>query len=236
MIILDRRKYAPEGADGGTGGSTSENPNPTENPSEGSSDGSGSKGSGKSEFVKREILDTYKSDLAKWKKKARENEDRLSAIDAEKASHEEQKLLEEKKYQELLEKRDAEIAELKGQHSDYESKLDSYKNREITGEKLSAFMDKADFKIDSKYLSFVDIDSIEIDETGNVVASSVTDAVDKFRKEHPSLILGKGRSPSHHQPGNEASSKLTQREFDELYRRDQAAAYKAVYDGRVIDS
>lgn len=237
MILLDRRKYAPEGADGSTGSGASENPKPTAQTGESGSDGSKANGSGNSsDFVKREILETYKKDLAKFKGKYRDLQAKIDDFEKQENTRQEEKLLEEKRYQELLEKRDAEIAELKSQHQGYQDKLSSFEQREITGHKLNAFLDAADFSVDNKYLSFVDIDSIKIGEDGAVVASTVTDAIEKMRKEHPSLIKTRTKSPSHHQPGNNASNKITRAQHFELMRSDPAAAYRAVYDGRVLDT
>ena len=235
MLTLDRRKYAPEGDNGPAGSGGSDNPNPAIPRGEGS-DSSKPTSSGNSDFVKREVFENYKKDLFKAKDKNKALNEELARYRSEENSRAEEKLLEEKRFQELLEKRDAEIAELRGQSQGYQETISNYEKREITGQKLNAFLDAADFKIDSKYLSFIDIDGIQVGDDGKVVASTVTDAIEKMRKEHPALITGKSKSPSHHQPGNNASNKITKAQHFELMRKDPNAAYRAVYEGRVLDT
>lgn len=229
MII--RNRYLHPDADDGSSGDGS----PPEGSRTPDTDGRTSGDGKKSDFVPKEVLESYKSDFFKLKDQLKEATGKLSEIEKQKAIEEEQKLRENQNFKELLEKRESENASLQEKIQALEGDVGTFKTREVMGEKVGAFLDQADFKIDKKYLSFVDFDSIKMDDSGSVIGSSVKDAVEKFRNEHPLLIKNAQPTPNGKQPGGTHNSKkITKAEFQKLYRENRAAAMQAANNGLVL--
>jgi len=233
MFVLDRRKMAPEGGDGTYAGGSGENP-PTKVSGDTNPEGSGQKDSGNSGL--KSLYDSTKADMLKYKKELRDARAKLAEFDEAQKVAEEKKLLEQENYKELLEKRDAEIAEWKGKVENLSGEISNFKTREVQGQKLQAFMDGADFQVDSKYLGFIDLDRIKVDEGGNIDATSIQETRELFLKEHPSLVKKSSKTPKFSQPGNAPSSTKVSRQQNLMdYVRNPRLSIERASQGLIED-
>jgi len=228
-MIIRNRLLHPDTDDGSSGDGSPANQGSSASQSDGRTNGG-------DEFVPREVLESYKSDFFKLKDQLKDAKAKIDDFNKQKTIEEENKLRETENFKELLERSEANNASLKEKINTLEGDVGTYKTREIMGEKVGAFIDQADFKIDKKYLNFIDFDSIKMDESGSVIGSSVKEAVDKFRNEHPLLIKQPRPTPGGKEPGSSFSSKkLTKAEFQKLFRENRNAAINAANKGLVMD-
>ena len=130
----------------------------------------------------------------------------------------EEKELKRGNFAQALKDRDESISDLK-------SKLISYEQAEIDGKKVQAIQSKLPGKVlNPEYLSFIDLDSIEIDnETGELDEFTLGRAVDGFVKRHGKLMEPtrmKGLPSVGHLGGRPKSSRnLKELSRDELRER-----------------
>jgi hypothetical protein len=132
------------------------------------------------EYVRRQAYEEVSNDMHKFKSKAKEAEARVAEYEAKLRAVEEQKLKDEKRYQELYEreKQEREKAEITRK-----------KDRELylRGLKMSAL--KAELgQIKDAYLTHAAIDEIEVDDNGSLNSESIRAVANKFRQEHPQLL------------------------------------------------
>lgn len=140
--------------------------------------------------------ETHKKLLGQRKadqEKLRQAQDLIDKFEAEKREVEEGKLKEEGEYKKLLTLREEELGKLRSERDI------AVKENQDTW-KYDAFYRKLGGKLEnSKYLSFVDIESIIFNpETKEVDQQSVESVVNKFREEHSALItpINSSRLPS----------------------------------------
>jgi hypothetical protein len=183
---------------GGAGGDTSQSP-------------AGNSESGSADESKYVPVDAYKriqADLKKWKDRARENESKVNAWEAEKSQQADQKAIEEKRFQEVLEKQKAENEALKSQLGEYESSWQK-------AQKYNAVAQFLGNDFDSKYADLIDFNSIEVEEDGSVNVETAKQTAERFKQEHPRLFLNPSRQTPGHYP-NGGGSKLSANEFNRL--------------------
>ena len=131
-------------------------------------------------------LATHRKLLGQLKKQS----DELNELREFRRQTQEDDLAEKGKYQELLKMREEELQ----RKSD---ELNQLRQQEVYRQKISAFLSKVPGTVTkTEYLSFADLDSVHIDESGEVDEFSLQKSVDKFVKEHGSDLIrplsGKG--------------------------------------------
>lgn len=140
--------------------------------------------------------------LKSTKAKLQEHEERENALLMQQKVKEEEDLLKKQDYQKLLDRKNAEVEQERKSRLDLESKLLEAEKNRIDSYKLSSFYEKLPAKIKKKeYLTFVNLEGIEVDENGKVNEDSVMRTVNEFMKEHHSLVDVKNKAMP-----NEASS------------------------------
>lgn len=128
----------------------------------------------------KRVLDQRKADQAK----ARELQAELDRIKAEREEAEAAKLAEQKRFEELYasEKKKAEELASKIKHVETQTALEK---------KRSALKTALGGVRKDEYLSFADLDSIVILESGVPDPETVKAAANKFREAHPELVASK---------------------------------------------
>lgn len=132
------------------------------------------------EYVRRQAYEEVSKDMHKFKSKAKDAEARIAEYEAKLKTIEEQKLKDEKRYQELYEREKQERERAEGVRK---------KDRELylRGLKMSAL--KAELgNIKDVYLNHAALNEIEVNEDGSLSSESVREVANKFRQEHPQLI------------------------------------------------
>ena len=136
--------------------------------------------------------ETHKKVLAQRKRDQEENralKERLDKFEAAERAKQQKELESKGEYEKILAERDNKIKQLlESQEED--------KRRRVNNEKESAFIQSLPGKLKNPaYLQFMDKESIAIDpETGRVDQGTLKSVVDKFLKEHGSLLESKPNS------------------------------------------
>lgn len=131
--------------------------------------------------VAKKAYEDVSKDMHKYKSKAKELEAALTEYQIKLKSIEEEKLVEEKRFKELYEKRTEELEAQKRAAKERENQyLKSLKMVELKKE-LGA-------NIKDQYLIHANIDAIEFNEDGTLNRESLVTVANKFRQEHGELI------------------------------------------------
>jgi len=132
-------------------------------------------------FVPAAAYKEVSSDMHKFKARAKEAEARENELAERIKAIEEDKLKQEKRYEELYEnektEREKERSERMQERNLYERAV-----------KISALKDELGGKVKDDYLSFAQLDKIELKEDGTLSSESVQNVANTFRQEHPGLI------------------------------------------------
>lgn len=135
----------------------------------------------KDEVVSKKAYEEVTRDMHKNKQKAKELEMALNEVKAQLKANEEAKMQENEQYKELLERRTAELEEVKRQTKEKDEKF----NRSV---KLAALKQELGGKVKDAYLSFANVDGISMNEDGTIDSESLRNVANGFRKEHGELI------------------------------------------------
>ena len=115
----------------------------------------------------------------------------------------ERKLLEEKKFQEVLETREKELNE-------YKSRYQSVLEEKTDFTKMHAFVSNlGDSKLDPKYYSLVPLDKISIEEDGNINLDNLNEVITSFKTEHPRLLIPLKNTLPSNKVGDSSGKKLS---------------------------
>jgi len=141
-------------------------------------------------------LETYQKTLSaekNAKQKARELQEQLDVINAQKSVEAEHKLLEEKKHLEVIENLKREKLELETKtKSLLQDRTDSRKLNSVLG-----LLQEKGVSLEGQYLGLVPLDQINIGDDGSIDLTSVATVVQDFQKQHPRLVASaKGFLPS----------------------------------------
>lgn len=134
-----------------------------------------------SKFVPATAYKEVSSDMHKFKSRYREAEAKANELAERLKAIEEEKLKEQQRFEELYEREKAEKERL-AQEKEQE------KNLYLRSVKISALKNELGGKVKDEYLSFANIDSIELKEDGTLSSESVQNVANDFRQAHPSLI------------------------------------------------
>ena len=132
------------------------------------------------DVVSRKAYEEVTRDMHKNKQKAKELDMKLKELETQLKAQEEAKMQENEQYKELLERRTQELEEERRKAQEKDQTI----NRSV---KLSALKNELGGKVKDQYLSFANLDNIEL-ENGIVDAESLRNVANEFRKEHGQLI------------------------------------------------
>lgn len=135
----------------------------------------------KDEFVSKKAYSEVTTDMHKYKSKLKETEALLNQLKAEKEAQE----IEEKKAKqewELLYKSEAQKREqLERERTEEKSKFLDYHKKQALISKLGGF--KKD-----EYACFVNVNSIQLDDSGNIVEDTLEAEVNRIRQNYSDLL------------------------------------------------
>ena len=119
------------------------------------------------EFVKRQAYEEVASDMIKYKHQRKELQARVNEYEAKIKAIEENKLVEEKRFQELYERE-------KQAREQAEAARNKEKDLYIRSVKMSALKSELGGNVKDEYLQFASIDSIEVSEDGLLSSESLS--------------------------------------------------------------
>jgi hypothetical protein len=192
------------------------------------SSGSDTEASGESKpgFVKHDSYVKAVNEAKSAKARLADANARLAEIETQEKARQEQILLDEKNYTEIIAQKNAEIEKLSGEvNTHVKDKQDFRKMNAAIG-----LLQQKGITLDPKYMDLLPIDQIAISqESGEVVADSVVNVVENFQKEHPRLVTPLGKLLPNQKPG-QGLGKISINEYKNLSREEKI---KALKDGRV---
>lgn len=133
------------------------------------------------QYVPRKAYEEVSRDMHKYKQTAREAEAARTEYEAKLKQLEEEKMKEQAQWKELAEKREQELELARKEANETKSRFSS-------AVKKSALKQELGGSIRDEYLSFANIDSIELNDDGSLNMESLRNVANKFREEHGSLI------------------------------------------------
>jgi hypothetical protein len=174
-MILRSKYHSPEGEGGSTGSSAGSN-----QPSSSGASSDGSADANSSGFVTREAYERLQADLVKYKGRFREADSKNNEYESKEKLRHEEKLLEEKKFQELFENQKKQIDELS-------NRISGYQNREVQAAKYSALTESLGARIPDKFLPVIPLDEIKVTD-GEVDLESVKEVAARFKTEYSEIF------------------------------------------------
>lgn len=151
--------------------------------------GDSGKDSEKSEYVKRSAFDEVLDETKKFKSKFRETQAELNELRARQKEAEEAKLLEEKNYQEVIDRLRQEKEQILNENQLHVKEKQDFRKMSS----LLSSLQKKGINIESKYYDLLPMDKIGFDDDGNIDGTSLADATETFIKEHPRLTTPIGK-------------------------------------------
>lgn len=179
----------------------------------------------KTDFVGRDSYVKAVDEAKSAKRRAAEAQARANELEAKFREQEEQKMLEEKNYSDLIER-------LKGENQQLSEQVQNHVKDKTDFRKMTAAMELLKQKgvnLESKYMGLLDIEAIQLTDDGDIDPNSVTEVVSTFQKEHPRLTIPTARLLPNLKSGDSVS-KMSIEEFKKL---SPAEATKAIKEGRV---
>lgn len=151
--------------------------------------------------VSRDAYDKSVTAEKNLRAQLRETQEKLLTFENEKRSIEEQKLLDEKKHVEYIEK-------LKVENQQLLQKTQMLEQNTTDFRKLNAaqgLMQEKGIQLDSKYYGLLPLDQIQLTTEGSIDMTSLSKVVDTFQKEHPRLVAPANKFLPSDKPGSSAN-------------------------------
>lgn len=132
-------------------------------------------------FVPVTAYKEVSSDMHKFKQRAREAEAKATELAERIKAIEENELKKKQQFEELYERE-------KAARETIENERLQEKELYLRSVKISALKNELGGKVKDEYLSFADINSIDLKEDGTLSSESVQNVANAFRQAHPGLI------------------------------------------------
>lgn len=163
----------------------------------------------------------YKSYLKVLNEKKKRDEEltsvrtRLAELESANKQAEETRLKEQEKFKELAEMKSQEVEKL-------QQEIQLKQQQELNARKLDSFLKALDGTVERKYWDHIDIDQIQLSESGDVDEMSVSNLVNTFRQTYPEVIRTKQKEhlPNQYPSG---SGSLTYEQWKQLPAKEMRA-------------
>jgi hypothetical protein len=135
------------------------------------------------EFVSAKAYRETNLDMHKFKAKLKETEALLNQLKAEKESSEREQLIASEQWKVLYEKEQKEKSEILSKRAQEQEQFISFHKKNAVLKEVGGF--KRD-----EYTSFINVNSIEVDEAGNVLQESLIKEANRIKQAYPELLKG----------------------------------------------
>lgn len=189
---------------------------------------SGSGAESKNDFVPRRVYEKTVGAEKNLRNSNRELTAKLAEFEAKEKAIQEQQMIEEKKFTEIIEEKNNLIVELEGTVNHQTKNMQDFQKASA----VMGMLQEKGINLESKYMNLVPIEKIQLTEDGTVDVQTVNEVVSSFQKEHPRLVTPLGKLL----PNDKSSSIQGQMSVDSwktLMKSDPKAGQKALKDGRV---
>lgn len=133
------------------------------------------------EFVPKKAYEETKSDMIKYKAKAKELEARANQLQADADARDKEVLAKNEQWKSLYEKTQSELEKLNSLRSKEKAEF-------INSHKKNAILKEiGGFKKDD-YASFINVDAVEMDESGSINKESLASEVNRIKQAYPELL------------------------------------------------
>jgi len=139
----------------------------------------------KDEYVARKAYEDVSKDMHKYKSQVRDAQAAMNEAEAKLKAIEDQKLKDNQQWEELYNQQCA-----KSENAEKMRSQD--KQLYLRSVKLNALKSELGGKVKEDYLSFANLDDIDINEDGTLSSDSVRTVANSFRQAHPQLIPSEG--------------------------------------------
>ena len=140
-------------------------------------------------FVPRTSFQEVSADMHKFKQESRQLKAELEALRLQREAEENQKLIDEKRWEEVA-KKETEKREL------LERKAAEDKENFLKATKVSKVISACGGLKRSAYTRFIDTNNIKVDEYGSIDEASVQAEVNRLKAEFPELLSGSAPAPA----------------------------------------
>lgn len=134
-----------------------------------------------SKVVPAKAYEEVTRDMHKHKQKAKEYEAQINQLMAQLKAQEEADMRKNEQYKELAERREAEMEQLRTEFSQKSSRFQQAQKRAALKQELGG-------SVKEEYLTFANLDGIQMDDNGIIDAESLRQVANEFRKQHGQLL------------------------------------------------
>jgi len=170
--------------------------------------------------------DTYTKTLGEAKAaKTKLNEalEKLAHFETNEKSANEKKLLDEKNFAEVIENLKREKAELTDE-------VQTHKRDKTDFRKVNAaigLLTEKGIALEPKYLGLLNLNDIQVSDSGEVDLTSLAKVVSDFQTDHPRLVVPLGKLPPNGKTGGDGGlKKISMEEYSRLSNADKVTAIK----------
>ena len=140
------------------------------------------------DFVPKKAFSDVSNDMHKYKAKLKETEAILNQLKAEKDTRDIEEKKEKQQWEQLYQTSEEKLRKIEAERSQEKNKFLDYHKKQALISKLGGF--KKD-----EYASFVNVDSIQLDDNGNVVQESLDAECNRIRQNYPDLLKTQNSQP-----------------------------------------
>lgn len=167
---------------------------------------------GEEGFVSKKAYGEVSNDMHKYKAKLKETEAILNQLKAEKEQAEINEKKEKQQWELLYKSNEEKLKQIERERMEEKNKFLNYHKKQAVVSGVGGFKKE-------EYSSFINVDSVQIDENGNVVQESLDAEVNRIRQNYPDLLKGNVSAPlpneapkSFNQSLNTDITKMSERE------------------------
>jgi len=135
------------------------------------------------EFVPAKAYKEQQNDMFRYKNKLKETEAMLNQLKAEKEASEREQLVQSEQWKELYQREQKEKSELLSTRAKEQEQFISFHKKNAVLKEIGGF--KKD-----EYSNFINVNSIEVDENGNVTQESLVKEANRIKQAYPELLKG----------------------------------------------
>lgn len=133
------------------------------------------------QLVDKKAYDEVTKDMLKYKQAMREQQEELRKLREEKDNIQKQELIKNQEFQRLFENTEKELQRERSEKQAEKNKFVNYHKKQAVIEKLGGFKR-------AEYANFIQVDSIEVNENGDIDQISLQREVDRIRQNYPDLL------------------------------------------------
>lgn len=142
----------------------------------------------KDEFVPKKAFSEVTMDMHKYKEQLKQAQAALNQLKAEKDLQDIEEKKQKEQWEELYKSESSKREQLERERSEERNKFLNYHKKQAVISKIGGF--KRD-----EYSSFINVDSVQVDDNGNVVSESLDAEINRIKQNFPDLLKASAGTP-----------------------------------------